>query len=835
MSWQLSRPSFQPCLFRATLEHLQSDSTNATLVKTTSFVSPPHKLYLQFIPASGALTHCGELGELFWDAGKNEAEWDNINNIVHILFRLPISTLLVFFRQHTISGILPRTLHFFILQSHSFGQSFLEQHPFIYLPSPHLLDSKPNIMASSTALRQRLLQDIVELQTKPYPNISIHLQDDQFEKICLVLDVAGYGPMHLTMEIPSTFPLDPPEVQMNSEIIHPNIFGSYICASILNTVEGYTPAYTLKGIAIQLLSFFGSDKIEQSGGGYSFDLNKYRASQHHVRDGYRCEKCKFNTPDPVRTHRNSLADYLSNEDFEHISDGSESGQGSKSPRFRSQNARRKSAQSPRSEGKKIVKLPTSEPTPPYTPTLSTLTSGALQKANLPDEILLSICENLDYEELMAFARVWPRIASLIPQYDIIRTRELQCFCFKKGYLETELGVGITVENKAITSEFDLLSLTAFNKHHIRRSVQGKEFDQWLPLPISYGHWRRVNRYLSSALTTVGRQAGLGGSLVQVVYKFMNDIVVKLNQAAENVGKPVRHYHYREPVQSSLTHASEKAIESYFHLFHLLLCMATAQPSIVASANQLLQSFLSGRTTKSNIPNLGYLLVAALITDIPINSKLLKAVVRETITRNVVWMLKEKPELAFLETTGTHSTYRLRETFRASKTSYRLLMFLNLFRRTAVGSPRTKSLVQLRDEAFSRHGAPPLGSAACLASSIKRIQQIDNFPDFLDAMGIEKGGPVAFCNFLRQTIKDSEKLGYSRMPLSQGQAYALRKFVEGNVPGGEGLGGFLAPKMSGPQRSFFPNNRGDDGGNSRGLGMADRGRGSRGRRGGRGGY
>lgn len=685
-------------------------------------------------------------------------------------------------------------------------------------------------MASQPALRHRLLQDVAELQSKPHPNIKIHVQDDQLNKICLVLDVAGYGPMHMTMEIPSSFPLNPPKVQMNSNISHPNIFGSYICASILNTVEGYTPAYTLKGIAIQLLSFFRSDKIEQSGGGYSVSLDKYRGIQHHIRDGFTCGNCNFNTPGSVPTYRNSLADYMSNEDFDAMSDGSQSPRGSKSPRFRSQNAKRRS--SPRSEGvsKKIVfsGIGPVRPSPPVS------TTGALQSANLPDEILLQICESLDYEELIAFARVWPRIADLIPQYDIIRTRELQCFCFKKGYLETELGVGVTVENKSITSEFDLLSLEAFKQHRVRRSVQGKTFDEWLPLPISYGHWRRVNGYLTDTLNGVARQAGVQGPLVEVIYKFMNDIVVKLNQVADNISAPVfRYYDYHEPVQSSLTHASEKAIESYFHLFHLLLCMATTQPNIISSANRLLESFLADRTTKADVPNVGYLLIAALITDAPIDAQLLKAIVKETITRNVVWILKQKPELAFLEKDDTHSMYRLQETFRASKTSYRLLMFLNLFRCTAVGSPRTKSLTQLRDEAFSRHGAPPLGSAAGLASSIKRIHQIDNFPDFLAAMGIEKGGPVAFCNFLRLAVKDSEKLGYSRMPLNQGEAYALRKVVDRDVSGGEGLEGYVAPNMGHPSRSFFPNNRRGGGGGGRGT---DWGRGGgRGGRGGRGGY
>src|SRR6187402_3378718 len=116
-------------------------------------------------------------------------------------------------------------------------------------------------MSTDYRLKQRLLQDIAELQSKPYPNIVLHVQDNDLTQACLILTVEGYGPMHLTVTFPENFPLSAPIISMDSEVKHPNVFGSYICASILNTQEGYTPAYRLKGIAIQLLSFFSSDKL----------------------------------------------------------------------------------------------------------------------------------------------------------------------------------------------------------------------------------------------------------------------------------------------------------------------------------------------------------------------------------------------------------------------------------------------------------------------------------------------------------------------------------------------------------------------------------------------
>lgn len=141
------------------------------------------------------------------------------------------------------------------------------------------------------ALRQRLLRDIAELQAKPYPNISLFPSED-ITKACLILRPNGGHPLHLSVDFGSQYPLNAPTVTIQSKLDHPNIFGSYICASILNTAEGYTSAYTLKGIAIQLLSFFGSDKLEQAHG--VADLTSYRRyNDYNTWAAHLCSKCGF--------------------------------------------------------------------------------------------------------------------------------------------------------------------------------------------------------------------------------------------------------------------------------------------------------------------------------------------------------------------------------------------------------------------------------------------------------------------------------------------------------------------------------------------------------------
>ncbi|CZT45542.1 uncharacterized protein RSE6_05859 [Rhynchosporium secalis] len=567
---------------------------------------------------------------------------------------------------------------------------------------------------------------------------------------------------------------------MDSKVYHPNIFGGYICASIFNTTEGYTPAYTLKSIAIQLLSFFSSDEIEQVGGVGSVDLNMYRSTNSYIvdRQGHVCRMCPSgasalqpltagSTSAPLSPHTPPRP--VTDEDFDMEWPSPQKSSSIGSGRKRRQ-ATVTAPRAPVSVSQAEIEV--------IVPFIG------IQKMKMPDEILLLVSHMLEDEELM-----------------------LECFCFKTNYIASKLGVGVSIEKRgrigSFESEFDLLSLQGFKDHRIRRSVQGVGFQHWLGLPISNGHWRKVRENVITTLSTLSTEAGLtSGGISQVIYAFMNDIVVKLNKETEKATIRAPYYPYEETPQSGLLHASEKAIESYFHLFHLLLCLATEQPSIAISANNKLEGFARGENSKDAYPNLGHLLVAALITDVPMTEKMMKSIVRETIIRNVVWMLDSKgsgmAELAYLEPSPV-SEYRLKHTFEAGKTSYRLLMFLNLFRKVAVGSPR-KSLSVLRDEAFERHGAPPRGSAKGLAESIKRIHQVTSFTQFLHHMDIGKPSAEWFTNFLKDCIQDSVNKGYHRTPLNQGQALMLRQREEPNVVVASSV---YPQQVNAPCPSFFP--------------------------------
>ncbi|KAI4604364.1 hypothetical protein KJ359_000499 [Pestalotiopsis sp. 9143b] len=605
-------------------------------------------------------------------------------------------------------------------------------------------------------LSQRLLRDISELRRKPYPNIDVHIDDSNLTRFCLILSPPRGDKLHLTVDNLSNFPLAPPRIRMDSVITHPNVFGSYICASILNTEEGYTPAYTLKSIAIQMLSFFSSENVEQMYGNEVVNLNQYRAgSRGRWTFGgdsgpFRCGGCNFGKPKkkPV-SHYVPGAVYVE--------------EASPLPSRRSRRSKASTASTSTAASIPRTPSPTGEST---RDTISKQTgSAAMYIDTIPNEILLAILQKIEeFEDLTNLAHAWPRVSRAISDFDIMRQRELQCFVQKKTYEDVNLGVGVGISSGGISSEFDLVSQVAYHDLSVRRSIHNLPSSWWLPLPISRPHWARVR---SEALETLGALKKSEcvkydqPTNADVIYQFMTDIVVKLNNV--RIANSNRN--------STLNHASDKAIESYFHLFHLLVCLATEDRSIVLAANRILTRFKDGSRSKSFAPNLGNLIVAMLISDIEVTFELRKAIVTEAIVRNVVWTLRQRPELAYREPDAV-SAYRLDKTFEASRTSYRLLMFSELFRRVA--RPGNKPLHEIREELFDRHGGPPHGAASFVAAEVRRLHGVNDFTQFMREMGFESIPTAAsFTQFLRRTLDDSVRAGYSREALSGRQALILR--------------------------------------------------------------
>lgn len=130
-----------------------------------------------------------------------------------------------------------------------------------------------------------------------------------------------------------------------------------------------------------------------------------------------------------------------------------------------------------------------------------------------------------------------------------------------------------------------------------------------------------------------------------------------------------------------------------------------------------------------------------------------------------------------------SEYRLKKTFKASPTSYRLLMFINLMRRGLLGKTRSqpRTLDITCDQLFASRGMPDPGVSLFIAEEIRCIQKIDNFFDFFAAMDIKNmPSRLELTGVLRDTVKDSMKRGFSKWALRPYHALYLRRLKEPEV-------------------------------------------------------
>ncbi|KAG8530716.1 uncharacterized protein KY384_004073 [Bacidia gigantensis] len=677
----------------------------------------------------------------------------------------------------------------------------------------------PNVSpAGKHSLQARLLHEIKEIESDPYPNVIFH-SNDSVTEACLILTPDGGCPLHLRMKL-ADYPLKAPVVTIQSQIDHPNVFDSYICASILNTAEGYTPAYTLKGIAIQLLSFFNSDSLEQDHERHSITLGSYKDGYARALGKFFCKDCAYSEMDianNIKYNRIGLQSYMKPLPW---------------------------------LPNKIAKTVQSEPREPAGSNLmeiddnvKPLMTGMLA---LPDELLLQILKDLRPEQLTVLSQASSRIKATLQSYDFLRLSELKCFVLKESFLSTALGIGVSIVKRGqtgtLSSEFDLVSLKAVEDCSIHNSIHGQRFQCWLPLALSPRHWRRVRRLLPDIFGKMAKEAGLKETNgFGVLSHFLSDIVVKFSQATEHV-TPKRHNYGNANNKSTLAHASEKAVEAYFALFHLLLSLAVCNPSIVHTANTMISSFLStpSATSKSACPNLGILLTATLISSTGLTPTLMRAIIKEAVCRNVVWMLNAHPELAYLEADPI-SDYRLKMTYMASTTSYNLLMFCSLFARCARPDPSVP-LASLRDSLFETHGAPPAGMAEYIASEIRRIKLVDAFPAFMKEVGLGAEGDMPskseFTAFLRRMVGESEGKGYHVCRYTPVQLVSMREDKEPGILGRAKTGAAAAGRgerelrvMRGRELggmnawSFFPGLKGGGKGEGNGNGNGN-GRGAR---------
>ncbi|KAK0187899.1 hypothetical protein F5146DRAFT_733465 [Armillaria mellea] len=404
--------------------------------------------------------------------------------------------------------------------------------------------------------------------------------------------------------------------------------------------------------------------------------------------------------------------------------------------------------------------------------------------DIPDDIFFTLAPFFPSETVLVFSEAYPRFRAIMESAHELLRRELQCFFLRTSLASSILGIGVACDPRqcTLTSDFDWLSEEAFQKFGVRKSIQKRTFRYFLPLAFSRPHFLRARDKIWSALLVMykemqqadyvsfQRTQGVSSfrpsealnvspsELLSVIYRMMNNIVVALMKSCDDV-LTTRH---GASSTATLLYASEKAVYSYCHLFHLLLCLSRSDPNTYRDASKKITDFIAqpGARVKARIPDLGEFIV--LVTLVLVFKKgdvawcmLNGPFLEEAIVRNARWVLRDHPELEVME--EGRSDHRLNATFDRSKTSLRLMMFQITFL-TIFVETYSSDLGRLDDNyGFAEKEIPER-----MVKAIKDIYRVGDWDTFFEKVQYVRGqsfGPEKLSQLLRDAVRASAERGY----------------------------------------------------------------------------
>jgi len=210
------------------------------------------------------------------------------------------------------------------------------------------------------------------------------------------------------------------------------------------------------------------------------------------------------------------------------------------------------------------------------------------------------------------------------------------------------------------------------------------------------------------------------------------------------------------------HHSERALEGYCAMHHLLLAIARQLPEVIDLAKRRVREFTSSDAArhKSTCPNLGELLVLAALVDELDWPSFAFPYLLESFDRNVRWYLRDQPVLGRGLSDGPHrmpTMKRLTLTYAATKTSTRLICFQSFFINQIA---RNESGWEGALRTYDRHlGKPTKTQVERLQRECGCIMQLPFWPDVFRRIGVAVPSVEALDNVFRTSVANSARRGY----------------------------------------------------------------------------
>jgi len=510
---------------------------------------------------------------------------------------------------------------------------------------------------------RRLMKDIKELAmcSGDFPNVSAApLEDNIYLWHANV--TAPDGPLkglcvHLELQFPSSYPRNPPRIKCLTPIRHPNIFGSYICCTMLakrkyndDPNEGWTGAYSVASILLQLQSFLFSDNVPQEAWPGEKEYSRSNYIQQTSTQRLACFRCKRCCHTGTRPHPpiGFKMDHEFLSDKERLSHEWEHFQATCSKK---EKIHHKQARAAAKRDWIQTRLKAIEDAEAVVKT---------REPAFPKKAAHVLVSFLDPYEILMVAMLYPTWDTVNDTHNIRDKYESSCFFTKLDYREAALGYGVRVqydpfkkkEIRQLSSDLDLISWHGWKKLKHRISAWGNECDLYIPLVLNDSHMRNSGKLMWQQLHKL---AGVNESdddhderVLDAICALMNSMVVGMTQ----IKGEVRMYH------------SEKAMQGYCRFHQLLVHICNERPAIRELAETKVHNFIKNprsRHKKGGTPDLGRLLVMLSVSDKYGWEDIKRPFFEEVTVRQQKWNIIGCPTLRFDCDTRTYGTW-----FRAMK-------------------------------------------------------------------------------------------------------------------------------------------------------------------------
>jgi len=242
-------------------------------------------------------------------------------------------------------------------------------------------------------------------------------------------------------------------------------------------------------------------------------------------------------------------------------------------------------------------------------------------------------------------------------------------------------------------------------------------------------------------------------VLEVIPKLMNTMVVQ--------------------VMSGKLYASIVALEGYCYFYQLLLMFLEEYPELQAKVEETLENFQKNEWErhKKKIPSLGELVPLLTVSNKYSWKELAVPYLLEMFDRNVLWTLKQYPDLVASSFDEASKLSRINKTFEATKVSNRLIMFHVYFLKH-IAKPPGMSLMQMKELLNLRFGRPTQQMKESLLQECKRIHLVTDWGKFFKKIDFPAPSDESLGEWLNKALENSQRKRYHRV-----EDYLMKKVMD----------------------------------------------------------